>query len=60
MLGAIFSNRLSSQLASTLPATLSRQLGSSSARENPAALAMLPPAIHTTYIHAFTTALSTV
>ncbi len=60
VLGAIFSNRLSSELAATLPASASRQLGSSSARENPAALAKLPPSIHSTYIHAFTSALSTV
>lgn len=60
VLGAMFSNRLSSELAATLPASASRQLGSSSARENPAALAKLPPSIHSTYIHAFTSALSTV
>jgi EmrB/QacA subfamily drug resistance transporter len=58
-LGAIFSNRLSSQLKSVLPAG---RTGSS----NPAstisakAIAKLPPALRDGYLHAFTSSLSTV
>ena len=60
ILGSIFSNRLSSELASSLPASAASRLGGSAARENPAALAKLPAAIHTAYLTAFTNALSTV
>jgi predicted MFS family arabinose efflux permease/DNA-binding MarR family transcriptional regulator len=60
VLGSIFSNRLSAEIAATLPANAARSLGGSSARVNPAALARLPPVIHHDYITAFTSALSTV
>ncbi|MGI8506147.1 MAG: DHA2 family efflux MFS transporter permease subunit [Solirubrobacteraceae bacterium] len=61
VLGSIFSNRLSSELASSLPASAKGSLGSGgSVSLNPARLARLPPAIHTTYINAFTNALGTV
>jgi EmrB/QacA subfamily drug resistance transporter len=60
ILGSIFSNRLSSELASSLSATAAGSLGGGAARANPAALAKLPPAIHATYVHAFTNALGTV
>jgi EmrB/QacA subfamily drug resistance transporter len=60
VLGSIFSNRLSSELAASLPAGASRALGSGSARGNPAAIAKLPPAIHHVYLTAFANALGTV
>ncbi len=59
VLGSIFSNRLKAELASSLPAGVSGKLAGAGA-DNPAALAKLPPAIHTVYINAFTNALSTV
>jgi EmrB/QacA subfamily drug resistance transporter len=58
VLGSIFSNRLSAELAASLPA--SGKLSTAGAGFNPAALAKLPAAIHTVYITAFTNALSTV
>jgi MFS family permease len=60
ILGSIFSNRLSSELAAALPPAASRSLTGAGARTNPAALAKLPPQIHSAYIHAFTNALGTV
>jgi EmrB/QacA subfamily drug resistance transporter len=60
VLGSIFSNRLSAELASSLPGTASGKLTSAGAGANPAALDRLPPAIHSVYITAFTSALSTV
>jgi EmrB/QacA subfamily drug resistance transporter len=60
VLGSIFSNRLSAELASTLPAGAANKLGGAGVTDNPAALAKLPAAIHTVYITAFTNALSTV
>ncbi len=58
-LGAIFSNRLSSQLKSVLPAG---KAGSSSAAStiSAKAIAKLPPALRDGYLHAFTSSLSTV
>jgi EmrB/QacA subfamily drug resistance transporter len=65
ILGSIFSNRLKTNLASAIahlrsplsPAVATKiQAGA----DNPAALKKLPPALHTAYIHAFTTALSPV
>jgi EmrB/QacA subfamily drug resistance transporter len=58
-LGAIFSNRLSSQLKSVLPAG---REGSSSAAStiSAKAIAKLPPALRDGYLHAFTSSLSTV
>ncbi len=58
-LGAIFSNRLSSQLKSVLPAGKS---GSSSAASTISAKAIdkLPPTLRDGYLHAFTNSLSTV
>jgi DNA-binding MarR family transcriptional regulator len=59
ILGSIFSNRLSSELATSLPRGATFGLpGVGSA--NPAALKRLPAPIHSIYIHAFTNALSTV
>jgi EmrB/QacA subfamily drug resistance transporter len=60
VLGSIFSNRLSSELASTLPPSAQHSTGGGSLSLNPAALAKLPSPIHTIYITAFTNALSTV
>jgi hypothetical protein len=60
ILGSIFSNRLTSELASSLPPGAKSSLGGGGVSLNTAKLAKLPPAIHTTYINAFTTALSTV
>ena len=60
ILGSIFSNQLSSQLASSLPASAKSSLGGGGVNLNTAKLAKLPTAIHTTYINAFTNALSTV
>jgi EmrB/QacA subfamily drug resistance transporter len=60
VLGSIFSNRLTAELASTLPASTSGKLASSGLSDNPAALDKLPAAIHTVYISAFTHALNTV
>ncbi|HWF55783.1 MAG TPA: MDR family MFS transporter [Solirubrobacteraceae bacterium] len=57
ILGSIFSSRLASQLAQRLgPSAASVHVNA----ENPAALAKLPPAIHSSYITAFTNALGTV
>ena len=53
--GAIFSNRLSSELAGAVPAA-GRQQG----RLSPDQLAHLPAAAHHAYVHAFTTALDAV
>jgi EmrB/QacA subfamily drug resistance transporter len=58
-LGAIFSNRLSSQLTSVLPAgkaSSSHAAGTISAK----AIAKLPSALRNGYLHAFTDSLSTV
>jgi EmrB/QacA subfamily drug resistance transporter len=60
VLGSIFSNRLSSEIASTLPRSAARALGGAGAHVNPAALSKLPPPIHHDYITAFTNALSVV
>jgi hypothetical protein len=61
VLGSIFSNRLTSELASSLPASARSQLGAGgSVSLNTAKLDKLPPAIHTIYTTAFTNALSTV
>ncbi len=60
ILGSIFSNRLSSELASALPRSASGSVSTAATHANPAALKKLPPQIHAAYIHAFTNALSTV
>jgi EmrB/QacA subfamily drug resistance transporter len=60
VLGSIFSNRLSSELASSLPAGAAGHLGSASAQANPAAIAKLPPPVHAAYVNAFANALGTV
>jgi EmrB/QacA subfamily drug resistance transporter len=58
VLGAIFSNRLSSELRSALPA---RHSGALSAHGvSPKAIAALPPPLRTDYLHAFTNSLGTV
>jgi EmrB/QacA subfamily drug resistance transporter len=61
ILGSIFSNRLSSQLAAAFPhAGAGAVHGLQTGHVNPAALARLPAPIHAAYIHAFTNALGTV
>jgi len=59
ILGSIFSNRLTSELASSLPRGATFGLPAIGSA-NPAALSKLPAPIHTAYIQAFTNALSTV
>jgi EmrB/QacA subfamily drug resistance transporter len=54
--GAIFSNRLSTELSGRAAAVAGGQQG----RLSPAQLHRLPPAAHDAYIHAFTSALSDV
>jgi DNA-binding MarR family transcriptional regulator len=58
VLGSIFTSRLNSGLAASLPASAAHGLGAANA--NPQAIDKLPTALHTTYIHAFTNALGTV
>jgi EmrB/QacA subfamily drug resistance transporter len=58
-LGAIFSNRLSSELASVLPAG-ARAHAHGGSEVNPQQIAHLPAALHTGYLHAFTNSLSSV
>jgi EmrB/QacA subfamily drug resistance transporter len=58
VLGAIFSGRLASELASKLPPGSSS--GGGSAAIDPARLARLPPPLHNAYISAFTEALHVV
>ncbi len=61
VLGAIFSNRLSSELAASLPAGAHGALGrGGSVTLDTAKLARLPAPVHTLYVSAFTNALSTV
>ena len=61
VLGSIFSNRLSSELAASLPASARSTLGAGgSVTLNTTKLAHLPPAIHKIFLTAFTNALSTV
>jgi DNA-binding MarR family transcriptional regulator len=57
-LGAIFANRLHSELASVLPAGAAR--AGSGGEVNPSQIARLPPELHAGYLHAFTTSLSSV
>jgi EmrB/QacA subfamily drug resistance transporter len=58
VLGAIFANRLASELKRVFPA---RSIGSpSSSTVNPKQIAALPPLLRSGYLHAFTNALSTV
>jgi EmrB/QacA subfamily drug resistance transporter len=59
VLGSIFSNRLAAELASTLPRSAGRSLGTG-ASLNTAALKRLPVPIHDAYLTAFTNSLSTV
>ncbi len=59
MLGSIFANRLSAELASALPRSAGGSLGTGSSL-NTAALKKLPPQVHEAYLTAFTNALSTV
>jgi EmrB/QacA subfamily drug resistance transporter len=59
VLGAIFSNRLSSELKTVLPASASGHL-SGGAQVSPNAIARLPSALRTGYLHAFTSSLNTV
>ena len=59
ILGSIFSNRLSAELAAVLPASAAGSLGTGSSL-NTAALRRLPAPLHADYLAAFTNALSTV
>jgi EmrB/QacA subfamily drug resistance transporter len=58
ILGSIFTSRLRSELAASLPSSAAH--GLSGAGANPQAIDKLPPALHDAYIHAFTNALGTV
>ena len=58
VLGAIFSNRLSSELRSVLPAGAAH--ANTGSTVNPKEIAGLPPLLRDGYLHAFTNALSTV
>jgi EmrB/QacA subfamily drug resistance transporter len=61
VLGSIFANRLSSELAASLPASARNTLGAGgSVTLNTTKLAHLPPTIHKIFLTAFTNALSTV
>jgi EmrB/QacA subfamily drug resistance transporter len=60
VLGSIFSNRLGSELAASLPMGAAPGLVGGAAHANPAAVSKLPPPIHAAYIHAFANALDTV
>jgi EmrB/QacA subfamily drug resistance transporter len=61
VLGSIFANRLSSELAASLPASARNTLGTGgSVTLNTTKLAHLPPPIHKIFLTAFTNALSTV
>jgi EmrB/QacA subfamily drug resistance transporter len=59
VLGAIFSNRLSSELKSVLPASATGHLNGGS-QVSPNAIARLPSALRSGYLHAFTSSLNTV
>ncbi|MFZ0089365.1 MAG: MFS transporter [Solirubrobacteraceae bacterium] len=59
VLGSIFSNRLSAELASALPRSAAGSVGTG-AGLNTAALKRLPAPLHADYLTAFTNALSTV
>jgi EmrB/QacA subfamily drug resistance transporter len=60
ILGSIFSNRLTAELATSLPPGTTRSLSAGIGGANPAALSKLPAPIHAGYVQAFTNALSTV
>jgi EmrB/QacA subfamily drug resistance transporter len=61
VLGSIFSNRLSAELTAHLPASARGTLGSGgSVTLDTSKLAKLPASIHTIFLNAFTSALSTV
>jgi len=59
VLGAIFSNRLSSELKSVLPASAIGHLSGGS-QVSPNAIARLPSTLRTGYLHSFTSSLNTV
>jgi hypothetical protein len=60
ILGAIFANRLADELAAKLPAGSSAASQLASGRIDPAQLRSLPPALHESYVRAFTDSISTV
>jgi EmrB/QacA subfamily drug resistance transporter len=60
VLGSIFSNRLSSEVASLIPRSAASSLSGGVARLSSASLKRLPAPIHAAYLTAFTNALSTV
>jgi EmrB/QacA subfamily drug resistance transporter len=60
VLGSIFSNRLSAELRSSLPASATGSLSGGVAHLSSSALKKLPPPIHSIYLTAFSSALSTV
>ncbi len=59
VLGAIFSNRLATELRSVFPAGAAGHAGTG-AQVSPKAIAHLPPTLRSGYLHAFTNSLSTV
>ena len=59
MLGAIFANRLTSELESVFPAGVAGH-ATTGGQVNPQAIAKLPSVLRLGYLHAFTNALSTV
>jgi EmrB/QacA subfamily drug resistance transporter len=58
-LGAIFSNRLRTELKSVLPARAGAHAGTGG-EVNPKQIAHLPPQLHAGYLHAFTSSLNSV
>ena len=60
VLGSIFTNRLATELKTTLPPSAGSGVSGTIAHANPASLGRLPPALHAAYVDAFTKALSTV
>jgi hypothetical protein len=60
VLGSIFSNRLSSEVASLIPRSAASSLSGGVARLSSSSLKRLPAPIHAAYLTAFTDALSTV
>jgi EmrB/QacA subfamily drug resistance transporter len=60
ILGAIFTNRLSHELAAQLPAGAAASSRLASGNVNPAQISSLPPALHDGFVQAFSDSLSTV
>jgi DNA-binding MarR family transcriptional regulator len=60
ILGAVFTNHLSANLADDLPRGAAKLVGISGGALNPEAVKRLPPQVHDAFIHAFTDSLNTV